>query len=98
MNTYFLLNMPLEQQEALAVHEKQNAAVVAVVDRWARKGRGGAGGGGKHAAFNGNFISDLPAGPPGSAASLSPAAQSFGGLSSKDMRKVITGDERGLSA
>jgi len=46
MYTYYLLNMPVEQQsalQALAAEEgKATAQVFSVVDRWARKGKTGA--------------------------------------------------------
>ena len=42
MSTYFLLNMPVEQQEALkalAVPNQLSASLVSVVDRWAKSGK-----------------------------------------------------------
>ena len=39
MKTYYLLNMPVEQQEHLQVQVKEHLQVISVVDRWARKGK-----------------------------------------------------------
>ena len=94
MNNYYLLNMPVEQQQGLAelaAALDTGSSSVPVVDRWARTGENT----GKPASSSGPHarISMIPpetVGAPGTPAGLQPMRQT-GGLS---LRAVVGMDER----